>query len=105
MGTLYHAAYAEGLRLPAVGEAEAAAIVDDFQRNAVIFDGQPHVDPAGAGMLADVGQRFLENPEQAGGLVRRQVDVFLGAVDYAGDRQLLLEFLRLPGDRRDDAKV
>ena len=58
-----------------------------------------------AGVADDIRQRFLVNPEECGGQIRREDRLMYFGVNVALDPGARLKFIRLPFQRRDQPKM
>ena len=99
------AAQSERARLVEVVGGDAAAVVGDLEDDVVTFFGQADFHLVGSGVLADVGQRLLEDPEQRDRCALGEFDVVVGAKDAAGDAGTLGEVFGLTLDRCRETEV
>ena len=100
-----HAEQSQRLLAVEIAVGDADAVVGHVQADAVIVHRELHVDARRARMPRHVGEDLLEDAEHR----RRHVDVELDALGRqlgaAADAGALLEFLRLPCHRGDEAHV
>ena len=98
-------AQSEGAGLLQVGGVDADAVVADLEEHLVAFLEQANADLRRAGVLADIGEGFLEHPEegQGGVVVGRQVVVIAENLDL--DAGALGEVLALGFDGGWQAEV
>ena len=101
---LSNAAQAEGAWFLQIGDAQAAAVVGDFEDDFVTFLHQAHIHRGRPGVFADIGQGFLENPEKCQGRVVVRVEVVVGTKNVTGYAGTLGEVLALGFDGRGKAE-
>ena len=93
-----HAQETKRARSRALFFRNASAVVPHFDNVCALFLRYRDVHSGGLGMPENIGEGFLKNAEDGGGLLLAHATVFDQRIDLADDARAGLKLLRLPFD-------